>query len=411
MEERNDRPAHRKTDQYNILGFIGNGWKGDIAIDDLYITAGTCKGLFDQEEICVDVEGIISKETFCPKGYLDLQNARILFDPEREKCSDIYDQTKKRLLTDCGNVADSQKCLFDLSTDIRSQPECFQLYEFRIQHTCEVSGKDDTLPTVIQNSNDSATGLVVGLVIAALLLACVVILIVVLVRRRTFVRGPKEKITNNLRENDYIGSQDIALPQTDDPFSQIQNDGSRITNLHGYDKTHDIAKIKNVNKERVQSPAYAVRRNTTLSDKQTINADKYSIVDQTAETSFNRTIHDRTVTADKYMVLDPTVAGFNRTQLSKTPTGYKFAKPVKDTENKIGDEDQYALSEEGVYDHSGSNRHKELEYNIYNHAVDTIYDSGCHKRNDVEKEDTYDHFFGQKTEDDYDISTTTSTHA
>lgn len=79
----------------------------------------------------------MSKETFCPKDYLDLQNARISFDPEREKCSDIYDQTKKRLLTDCENASDSHKCVFDLSTDTRSQPECFQLYEFRIQYTCE----------------------------------------------------------------------------------------------------------------------------------------------------------------------------------------------------------------------------------------------------------------------------------
>lgn len=79
----------------------------------------------------------MSKETFCPKNYLDLQNTRISFDPEREKCSDIYDQTKKRLLTDCENASDSHTCLFDLSTDTRSQPEYFQLYEYRIQYTCE----------------------------------------------------------------------------------------------------------------------------------------------------------------------------------------------------------------------------------------------------------------------------------
>lgn len=94
-------------------------------------------GLFYQNEICADVEGIKSKETFCPKGYLELQNTRILFEPEREECSDIYSQTKQRLMTDCENVADSHTCLFDLSTDIRSQPECFQLYEYRIQHTCD----------------------------------------------------------------------------------------------------------------------------------------------------------------------------------------------------------------------------------------------------------------------------------
>ncbi|CAC5411625.1 unnamed protein product [Mytilus coruscus] len=258
------------------------------------------------------------------------------------------------------------------------------------------------------DTSDSATGLVVGLVIGGLLLACVVIVIVVLVRRQVFKSRPREKIRNNLGANDYIGVQDIALPLTANHASHMENDThSSNTSVRGFDSTHAHAKISNVNKKRVQAPAYAVHRKTTSSDNQSLNDDKYSIVDQTAETSFNGNIDDETGTADSYMVLDPTETGFKRTQCSNIASGYEFVKPVKDTGNKIGDEDQYALSEDGVYDHSGNNRHKELENNIYNHAVDTIYDSGCHKRNDEGREDTYDHFFGQKTEDDYDISTTT----
>ncbi|XP_052069284.1 uncharacterized protein LOC127708456 [Mytilus californianus] len=229
----------------------------------------------------------------------------------------------------------------------------------------------------------STTDLVVGLVIGGLLLACVVIVIVVLIRRHTSKSRPREKKGNNLGENDYIGSQDIALPLTANHSSHMQNDG------------------------KYSNTAYAVRRNTTLSDNQTLNDDKYSIVDQTAETRFNETREDGTGTTDSYMVLDPSATGFNRTKLSNTPSDYEFAKPVMNAETKIGDEVQYALSEEGVYDHSGSNRHKQLEDNIYNHAVDTIYDSGSHKKNDEGREDTYDHFFGKKTEDDYEITTRT----
>lgn len=109
-------------------------------------------------------------------------------------------------------------------------------------------------------------------------------------------------------------------------------------------------------------------------------------------------------TAASYMVFDQNNTGLSRTTLPSN--GYQFAKPVTDDHKKIDDDDQYALSEEAVYDHSGSNRHKEFKDNIYNHAVDTVYDSGSHKRQNEKGGDTYDHFTGHKTEDDYDISIT-----
>ncbi|XP_063443594.1 uncharacterized protein LOC134724486 isoform X3 [Mytilus trossulus] len=80
---------------------------------------------------------------------------------------------------------------------------------------------------------------------------------------------------------------------------------------------------------------------------------------------------------------------------------------INDETREDGDEDQYVLSDEVVYDHSRIIRHNETEDNNCNNAVDTIYDSGSHKINDETREDTYDHFFGQKTEDQYDISTRT----
>ncbi|XP_071133039.1 uncharacterized protein [Mytilus edulis] len=254
-----------------------------------------------------------------------------------------------------------------------------------VDNTCKTSDVSDTIDTndTSDGSDTSDTGIVVGLIIGGILLACVVIVIVVFIRRHTSKSRPREKIRNNLRENDYIGTQDIALPLPSNDSSHIQNDG------------------KNTN------TAYAVHRNITVSDNSTLSDHKYSIVDQTPETTLNETIKDGKGTTDSYMILDPTATGFNRTTLPNTRSDYEFAKPVMDAENNFGDQDQYALSEEGVYDHSGNNRHKESDVNIYNHAVDTIYDSGSHKRNDEGRDDTYDHFFGQKTEDDYDISTTT----
>ncbi|XP_063446960.1 uncharacterized protein LOC134726484 [Mytilus trossulus] len=244
--------------------------------------------------------------------------------------------------------------------------------------TVDISNVINTGDTSDANDTSDA-GMIVGLIIGGLLLACVVIVTIVFIRRHIFKRRPREKIRNNLRENDYIGTQDIALPLTANESGCIQTDG------------------KNTN------TAYTVRWNTTVSDNSTLSDHRYSIVDQTPETTLNET-KDGKGTTDSYMILDPSATGFNRTKL---PNTYEFAKPVIDAENNIGDDDQYALSEEGVYDHSGNNRHKESEVNIYNHAVDTIYDCGSHKRKEEGREDTYDHFFGHKTEDDYDISTTT----
>lgn len=94
-------------------------------------------GLIHHEEACVYSDIRMPKETSCPKDYLDFQNPILSFDPEKDACYDIYDQIKTRLRNDCASVHASQKCLIDPSTDISSQPDCFQLYEFRIQHTCE----------------------------------------------------------------------------------------------------------------------------------------------------------------------------------------------------------------------------------------------------------------------------------
>lgn len=94
-------------------------------------------GISYHEEICVPVDDKISKVTSCPKDYLDIENPSLSFDPKKEECSYIYDQIKTRILRDCIKVNDSQKCEIDPLTDISSQPECFQLYEFRILHTCE----------------------------------------------------------------------------------------------------------------------------------------------------------------------------------------------------------------------------------------------------------------------------------
>ncbi|CAC5399335.1 unnamed protein product [Mytilus coruscus] len=464
-----------KYDNYQIVfeGVIkdSNGRsKGETAIDDVYVSDGKCNEdeiinrtclSVDQEntiEECttfylridsLDVtlypsfpnsnngnecinrenENVMILDNVCRVNYL-YSNCKFKLSRIFENDNDCYTFKKKMLITYlCSDMntttVSSDSTSKDSSADSSAAVETTTVSSFTTlrRGSSTVSDESVTLSRVMKNSSDSATGLVVGLVIGGLLLACAVIFIVVLFRRHTIKSRPRKKMRNNLGGHDYIGSQDITLQQTANHSSHMQNDGmydqleSKNTIVHGYESTQ-INNIQQkytsvgaangfVNKEGVQTPTYAVRRDKTFADNHMSNGDEYAIDEPTAETSFNETIDNRTGTADSYIVLDPNDTGFNRTTLSNTPTCYGFVKPVRDTRNKIGDDDQYAISDEGVYDYSGSNRQKELENNIYNHAVDTIYDSGSHKRRNEGREDTYDHFFGQKTEDDYDVSTTT----
>ncbi|CAC5393954.1 unnamed protein product [Mytilus coruscus] len=452
-----------KSEPYKIVfeGERGDGYESDIALDDISLLERSCSGLTKTSQSCHNIDETISLHE-CSKYYLQLNKTSLVFDQEFDNCSVVYHDVQTSITTLCNYMNNSDICTFYLPELIKEDNRCFQSNRLLVEYRCEVeesstvsslmtsregSSKDAEITTVasvttskavsnavsdtsvtlsaaVKNSSNSATGLVVGLVIGGLILACVVILVVVLIRRHTFKSNPREKIRNNLGGNDYIGSQDIALPLTANHSSYMQNNGmydrNSNTSVHGYDSRHAYAHINNiqheyinigvangfVDKERVQAPTYALRGDKTCQENNPSNDDECAIIDSTAETSFNETIDDRTGTADKFVVLDTHDTGFKRTTFSNTPIGYEFANPIKDTENKICDEDQYAISDEGDYDHSGSNRHKVSEDNIYNHAVDTIYDSGGHKRNEEGREDTYDYFFGQKTEDDYDISTT-----
>ncbi|CAG2242738.1 unnamed protein product [Mytilus edulis] len=301
----------RKLSIIKFKGFLRRNWGNHVALDDISLTEGTCEGLINHYETCQDLADDMSQEIYCPKGYIDLTNYRLSFEADNNECSDQYKKTRMRLLQEWKSGVDSQTFLFNMSTDISSKPDCFQLHAFRIQHTCEAVESTTVSPVETSNRESAAA---------------------------------KESTTVLLD----ITSSKIPV--------QINNVQHTCSNFG----TH----------KEVQSPPYTVRQNDTFADNQMSNGDEYAMVGPIGETSFSKT-----GTSDSVLLLEPTVTGLNRTQLSKTSTGYEFAKPVLETENKIDDEDQYALSEEGVYDHSGNNRHKGLDDNIYNHAVDNIYDS------------------------------------
>lgn len=72
--------------------------------------------------------------------------------------------------------------------------------------------------------------------------------------------------------------------------------------------------------------------------------------------------------------------------------------------------DLYNISDEdGTYDVSSNKKQltPQNDNNIYSHTADNIYDSGSHHKMTDRNEDTYDHFFGKQTEDEYDTTTRT----
>lgn len=101
----------------------------------IYFIAFT--GLINRYKIYQDLDDDMSQEIYCPQGYIDLTNYRLSFEADNNECSDQYEKTKMRLFQEWKGGVDSQTFHFNMSSDISSKPECFQLHAFRIQHTCE----------------------------------------------------------------------------------------------------------------------------------------------------------------------------------------------------------------------------------------------------------------------------------
>ncbi|XP_071133303.1 uncharacterized protein [Mytilus edulis] len=86
------------------------------------------------------------------------------------------------------------------------------------------------------------------------------------------------------------------------------------------------------------------------------------------------------------------------TNLNSKQNNYEMAKPMNETEK-----DNYVFHE-NQYDVSRGNNCSDHQQGIYSRAVDTVYDSASHSRQNNISDQTYDHAFGPTTEDNYDIA-------
>jgi hypothetical protein len=99
----------------------------------------------------------------------------------------------------------------------------------------------------------------------------------------------------------------------------------------------------------------------------------------------------------EYAILDPLETGFSRTAIENTD------KESGETDTNV--EDQY-ISSDGQYNQLYPRRVSGGTNNIYSHSIDNMYDVSQHDRNHS-TDQTYDHCFGQTTDDDYDVSKVT----
>ncbi|XP_063444923.1 uncharacterized protein LOC134725210 isoform X2 [Mytilus trossulus] len=93
-----------------------------------------------------------------------------------------------------------------------------------------------------------------------------------------------------------------------------------------------------------------------------------------------------------------------------TSTDTNLHKPVQLAQDGQESADFYNMSnEDGTYDASSNDRQRgnPNDNNIYSHTADNIYDSGSHHKLTDRNDETYDHFFGQQTEDEYDTTART----
>ncbi|CAC5403037.1 unnamed protein product [Mytilus coruscus] len=266
-----------------------------------------------------------------------------------------------------------------------------------------------------------STRTVVGIVVGSVLFISIVFISICIGRRFVFCAKSKKKFRNTPETNDYIGNQNIALPQAvsstchmqyEDLHTQSGNKSTpnysnttihsqNIDDKYNYAKNIETNNSKTFNDKTI-TPTYVVLHDDSYKPNPEANNDEYAVVDPTTESSFKQTPKTTTQGPENYMILDPDQTGFYRSKFPNADQAYVLAKPIHDSKDQKND--LYALSPAGTYDHSGITRHHKDQDTIYTHTVDNVYDSASRGLNMDRTEDTYDHFFGQETEDEYNIS-------
>ena len=203
----------------------------------------------------------------------------------------------------------------------------------------------------------------------------------------------KNRITddNNYDMKDYTGIQNISLPVSDKQptlHSQMKETQSVTYEDQYYNFTVGVTSSN----ENVNIKSNGIKNQ---------NDTEYTNINKDAPQYYkNMTLNGES--GQNYVILDPKETGFNRSnKLVGKSTEYRLNGLAEKSGENL---EHYVTTEDGTYDSTGVIRHKETDSNVYSHSVDNVYDSASHTVKSNESFDTYDHFIGEKTEDNYDLS-------
>lgn len=152
-----------------------------------------------------------------------------------------------------------------------------------------------------------------------------------------------------------------------------------------------------------------VSDNHSTHDGDITDDDEYAVIEPESVSGFDQDLtQDEIIPTSDNTILDPNETGYNRSANTDSSDIYEFAKPINainngdsDNDDKhLTEEDTYIISEDGTYDSCNNVHHTGDDSNLYSHAIDSVYDTVIYKRKFDDKEDTYDHFFSDTTEDD-----------
>ncbi|CAG2190856.1 unnamed protein product [Mytilus edulis] len=127
-----------ESDPYRIIfeGVRGPGYWSVIALDDISLHERPCSGLIKTSPKYHNIDESISLNG-CSKHYLQLNDTSLVFEPELDNCSAVYQNVQTSITTSCNDMNNSDICTFDLLGVIMEHKRCFQSNWLSVEYRCE----------------------------------------------------------------------------------------------------------------------------------------------------------------------------------------------------------------------------------------------------------------------------------
>ncbi|CAG2236370.1 unnamed protein product [Mytilus edulis] len=150
-------------------------------------TIGT--GFITTSQKCHNIDDSISLHE-CSKYYQQLNETSLVFDPQFDNCSTVYQDVQTSVKTSCNDMNNSDICTFDLPELIMEHKRCFQLNWLSVEYRCEADVTDtvSSVDTSSKGSSEDDTtvyAVVVSTLVIIIAVALVFTVIVCHLKKRT----------------------------------------------------------------------------------------------------------------------------------------------------------------------------------------------------------------------------------